>query len=157
MQNKVTYVKIIFITFVKDNYKTMKDRILQFMQHEQVTSTQFADKIGVQRSSVSHILSGRNNPSFDFIRKILISFPKIRAEWLILGEGEMYKVEESRELFDEDPPVYGEESGESATEKEKKIQQDVSVDAGAREEKQAGIERVVIFYRNNTFTEYHPH
>ena len=156
MQNKVTYVKIIFITFVKDNYKTMKDRILQFIQHEQVTSTQFADKIGVQRSSVSHILSGRNNPSFDFIRKILISYTKIRAEWLILGEGEMYKMEESRELFDEEPPVYGEESGVSAAEKEKKIRPGIRVDAEEKQEKQAGIERVVIFYRNNTFTEYHP-
>ncbi len=134
----------------------MKERILQFMQSEQLSSTQFADRIGVQRSSVSHIVSGRNNPSFDFIRKILITFPNIRAEWLIIGEGGMYKEEENRELFDENPPVYGDTREEIPIEKEKRIE------AGMREDKKEmheteGIERVVIFYRNNTFTEYHPH
>ncbi len=135
----------------------MKERILQFIQSEQVTSTQFADTIGVQRSSVSHILSGRNNPSFDFIRKILEAYAKINAEWLILGKGEMYKGGESRELFDEKPPVYGEESSEIKPETGKKSIPEI---AGKDEEEMSkpySIERVVIFYRNNTFTEYHPH
>jgi len=135
----------------------MKERILQFMQNEQLSSTQFADNIGVQRSSVSHILSGRNNPSFDFIRKILLTYPQIRAEWLILGEGGMYKSDESRELFDENAPVYGDTKSEETGEAAKKETADRHVDNEKGKHETTDIERVVIFYRNNTFTEYHPH
>ncbi len=126
---------------------------MQFMQSEQISSTQFADKIGVQRSSVSHILSGRNNPSFDFIRKIMLTYPQIRAEWLIMGEGAMHKPEEGRELFDENEPVYGERKGPETGEKDIVDRRDDKEE----QHEQTGIERVVIFYKNNTFTEYHPH
>ena len=67
----------------------MKDRIIQFLKEKNLTSTKFADEIGVQRSSISHILSGRNKPSFDFIEKMLIAYPDIDAQWLITGKGNM--------------------------------------------------------------------
>src|SRR5690606_15634735 len=47
----------------------------------------FADKIGVQRSSISHILSGRNKPSLDFILKILAAYPDVELYWLLNGKG----------------------------------------------------------------------
>lgn len=61
------------------------DRIKTIIKVNQLTSSAFADEIGVQRSSVSHILSGRNNPSLEFIQKTLHRFPKVNAEWLISG------------------------------------------------------------------------
>ena len=61
----------------------MKDRIIQFLREMNMTSTKFADEIGVQRSSISHILSGRNKPSYDFIEKMLNAYPTINAQWLI--------------------------------------------------------------------------
>ena len=67
----------------------MKDRIIQFLKENNLTSTKFADVIGVQRSSISHLLSGRNKPSFDFIEKMLLSYPDINAQWLITGKGDM--------------------------------------------------------------------
>jgi len=69
----------------------MKDRLMQLMELEQLNPSKFADMIGVQRSSVSHVLSGRNNPSFDFIQKTLTAFTGLNAEWLILGKGKMYE------------------------------------------------------------------
>ena len=84
----------------------MEDRLLKFMDKEQLSSAKFADVIGVQRSSVSHILSGRNKPSFDFLQKTLKAFPMINADWLILGEGNMYEGEVnavSGTLFDQVP------------------------------------------------------
>ena len=51
----------------------------------------FADLIGVQRSSVSHVLSGRNNPSYDFLQKTLKAFPGLKADWIMLGTGPMYE------------------------------------------------------------------
>ena len=68
----------------------MEDRLLKLLDTEQLSSSKFADVIGVQRSSVSHILSGRNKPSFDFMQKTLKAFPLLNADWLIIGEGDMY-------------------------------------------------------------------
>jgi transcriptional regulator with XRE-family HTH domain len=64
---------------------------MKVITSEGVTPSLLADELGIQRSGISHILSGRNNPSFDFLQKILTRFPKLSAEWLILGQGAMYK------------------------------------------------------------------
>lgn len=69
----------------------MKERIQKILHEKQLTSARFADLIEVQRSSISHILSGRNKPSMDFLEKILITFPEINGDWLITGRGAMYK------------------------------------------------------------------
>ena len=69
----------------------MKERLVQLLDLEQLSPSKFADIIGVQRSSVSHVISGRNNPSFDFIQKTLNAFPGLNADWLILGKGTMYE------------------------------------------------------------------
>lgn len=58
---------------------------------EGLSPSQFADKLGVQRSGVSHLLSGRNKPSFEFINKMLVTFPKINPDWLITGNGKAYR------------------------------------------------------------------
>lgn len=79
----------------------MKNRISKFLEIENINSSKFADEIGVQRSSISHILSGRNNPSLDLIQKILLRFDYINAEWLITGKGEMFKSKREPTLFDE--------------------------------------------------------
>lgn len=78
----------------------MRERILKFIESENMSAAKFADEIGVQRSSVSHILSGRNNPSFDFIQKILAKYKQLSAEWLIMGTGNMYKSFVQPSLFD---------------------------------------------------------
>ncbi len=69
----------------------IKDRIQKFIDFEHLTPAQFADEIGVQRSTISHILSGRNNPGYDVLVKILQRYKKLNAEWLILGTGNMIK------------------------------------------------------------------
>ncbi|MDK2840893.1 MAG: hypothetical protein PWQ17_398 [Anaerophaga sp.] len=65
----------------------MKDRLQQILTNERLTPARFAELVGVQRSSVSHILSGRNKPSLDFLQKILTSFEHINPDWLITGNG----------------------------------------------------------------------
>ena len=67
----------------------MKDRITQFLSGEGISPAEFADKIGVQRSSVSHVLNGRNYPSASFIQKMLGSYKTLNPRWLLLGEGMM--------------------------------------------------------------------
>ena len=64
----------------------MIDRFKTLLQQLHLSPSEFADRIGVQRSSVSHILSGRNKPSIDFLEKILNAFPETDANWLISGK-----------------------------------------------------------------------
>jgi transcriptional regulator with XRE-family HTH domain len=69
----------------------MKDRIILLIKALNYTAAQFAEEIGVQKSGISHIISGRNNPSLDFINKILLRFPQVNMEWLMMGKGAMIK------------------------------------------------------------------
>lgn len=69
----------------------MNTRLKQFLAAENITQAQFADTIDVVRASVSHVLSGRNNPSYDFIRAIMLHYPSLNMEWLMFGKGKMYK------------------------------------------------------------------
>jgi transcriptional regulator with XRE-family HTH domain len=86
----VTYGDTIYVTFVIKQYP-MKERLIQLLDLEQLSPSKFADIIGVQRSSISHVISGRNKPSFDFLERTLKAFPGLNASWLILGEGTMYE------------------------------------------------------------------
>ena len=67
----------------------MKDRIQQIMQKEGLTNAEFAEKIGVSTSSLSHIFSGRNNPSLDVVMRIHKACPYVNLDWLLYGEGQM--------------------------------------------------------------------
>jgi transcriptional regulator with XRE-family HTH domain len=64
-------------------------RIHKLIAFYQLSSASFADQIGVQRSSISHILSGRNKPSLDFVLKTLKAFPTLSSDWLLHGHGEI--------------------------------------------------------------------
>ena len=67
----------------------MKERIAQIIQREELTAAQFAEKIGISASSLSHILSGRNNPSLEVVMKIHKACNDVSLDWLLYGEGEI--------------------------------------------------------------------
>lgn len=69
----------------------MTDRISLLIKAKNLSAAQFADEIGVQRSSISHLMSGRNKPSLDLIQKTLQRFPEVSTEWLLFGKGEMVR------------------------------------------------------------------
>ena len=80
-----------------------KDRIEKVMLTEGMNSAQFAAEIGIQGSTLSHILNGRNNPSLDVLKKVLNRFRTVSSDWLILGVGSMYRTEKQSQaptLFD---------------------------------------------------------
>ena len=133
----------------------MQDQIKEILVKERISSSQFADRIGVQRSSVSHVLSGRNKPGFDFIQKILVAFPEINGDWLITGSGEMYKGKSpSGDLFEAKKETQSPENEEKTERKPvtlniKKPEKDAEKVLKRRE-----IERVIVFYSDRTFREY---
>lgn len=125
----------------------MKERLNAILKHFKINASQFADEIGVQRASVSHVLSERNKPGFDFIQKILDAYPSIAAEWLITGHGEMLKSKNVEQLlFSEESPPDTKLSDKGMTEK----------NAMKTNIKNRNIEKIVVFYSDKSFGEYIP-
>lgn len=71
----------------------MNIRLQQFLAAENISQAQLADSLNVARAGISHILAGRNKPSYDFMTSLLIKYPKLNIEWLMFGKGKMYKDE----------------------------------------------------------------
>ncbi len=136
----------------------MRDRIIEFLKAENKSSAQLAEEIGVQPSGISHIISGRNKPSLDFVLKMLEKYPFLSTEWLLFGRGEMYNDPSMKDLFDTDT----EKDNLKKTETEKDI-----VEATGRKvyetlktssvmNEKTGLTRIVLFYEDNSFCEYFP-
>ncbi|MGB1309090.1 MAG: helix-turn-helix domain-containing protein [Oceanihabitans sp.] len=77
------------------NNQEFVKRLQKVISYHGESAASFAEKIGVQRSSISHILSGRNKPSLDFVMKVLSHFPEVELYWLLNGKGEFPKKEHS--------------------------------------------------------------
>ena len=75
----------------------MRERIKRFIKSTDLNSSQFAECLGVNRSNITHILSGRNKPSIDFLERLIRTFPNINTNWIISGIGEMYLSKEKKE------------------------------------------------------------
>lgn len=69
----------------------MTERIEKLLEETDMSPSLFADAIGVQRATISHILSGRNNPSLDFVQKVLARFPKLNPDWILSGKGSIWR------------------------------------------------------------------
>lgn len=145
----------------------MKDRILKILNNENLSATKFADIIGVQRSSISHIISGRNKPSFDFISKTLEKFPEINAEWLINGKGDMYKDDiKNKTEKKKEPELFTGSDTKKVDEniqKDEKTYESKDLEENEKPEKYIergrvknvnNIEKVIILLSNGTFKEY---
>ncbi|NQX97734.1 MAG: helix-turn-helix transcriptional regulator [Flavobacteriales bacterium] len=109
----------------------LTDRFKYLMKLNNLSASAFAEKIGVQPSSISHILSERNKPSLEFIQKILIQFPNVSADWLITGNT---KTNDSS--IQTAPIEKKETSTPTPSDLKKKIK------------------RIVLFYTDNTFEEF---
>jgi transcriptional regulator with XRE-family HTH domain len=152
----------------------MKDRIIRFLSSENKTSAQFAEEIGVQPSGVSHILSGRNNPSLDFVLKMLTRYSYLSPEWLLFGKEPMFRSVAHPTLFDnimessvEDDAAFrvdtsadmkgdGEDSGAKGLSEEViEISADSSGEI-SESGKNKKPQRIVFFYSDKSFEEYRP-
>lgn len=70
-------------------YIDMKDRIAHIIRAKNLTAAEFALRLGIQPSNISHLLSGRNNPSLDFVKKLKETFPEYNLDWIVFGKGPM--------------------------------------------------------------------
>ncbi len=127
------------------------------MQDEKVNASQLSEIIGIQRSTLSHILSGRNMPSLDVIIKLLKAFPEISAEWLLLGaENNIYSSKQKGskgqissslpDLFTEEISVTDGEPKEGSPQKE----------TADHKKNKPTVEQVILLFSDGTFTHYTP-
>ena|SRR5690606_18742016 len=117
----------------------LKDRIATIIKVNNHTASSFADLLGIQRSSVSHILNGRNNPSLDFIQKVLENFPRVDSGWLITGKNPESKNQNELPTVNKAPH----EMEPQKPKKKLKLPPDIKT-----------IEKIVIFYTDRTFETY---
>jgi len=141
----------------------MKEQLIKIMTHFTISSTRFADEIGVQRSSVSHILSGRNKPSYDFITKILEKYPSINPLWLLTGKGTMISGETEEKGPAAEGPVYRNKSSESKEElifetKNQEMEIKQPIDDISEQLKEVtnvnDLNSVILLYTDGTFLQY---
>jgi len=127
-------------------------RLKLLLENERLTSSQFAKIVGYMPSSISHILSGRNKPGFDFIQEILKKFDTINPEWLILGRGEIYKTTDK--VIDNSKKST---IKESINTNQVKYEPDSPYVSNVKVERDGKvIVKVLVFYSDKTFTEYNP-
>lgn len=149
----------------------MVSRIKHLMETKKINAAQFADEIGVQRSSLSHILSGRNKPSLDFMLKVRHRYHEIRLDWLLLGEGDMTTgdgkktarlVEQGGGKGETQPELaFTPENTGAVPEPDKALYQKVGDEEQAyyATKNKSGDntpERVILIFKNGTFTSFIP-
>jgi transcriptional regulator with XRE-family HTH domain len=140
----------------------MKERLLEFLRAENKSSAQFAEEIGVQPSGISHILSGRNNPSLDFVLKMLEKYPFISTDWLLFGKGSMYKDPRMQTLFDEESVIN--QNADSKLSEDGQVKSDNNQHVTIKKQsvddifkgEGSSISRIVWFYDDKSFEEYFP-
>ena len=156
------------------NIEDFIKRLEIILDYYSLNASSFADKIGVQRSSLSHLLSGRNKPSLDFILKILDVFPDVDLYWILNGRGTFPKSEIKKNEVGATPPpkidnlitetkfektadLFSEELPSKKNQGVEKMTSDfLSTQSVAMQKTSSEIDRIVIFYKNGTFQTYSP-
>lgn len=125
-----------------DDFSKRLQKVIDFYAE---TASSFSDKIGVQRSSISHILSGRNKPSLDFVMKILSAYPEVDLYWLLNGQGK-FPAEQQKSKAETKQDL---ETPIPSFENKKEIKSEKQPDT-----KDKTIDKIVILYKDGTFKEF---
>ena len=124
------------------NNTEFSERLRRIMEFYQLSASGFADRIQVPRSSISHLLSGRNKPSLDFVMKVIKEFEQVELYWLLNGKGSFPS---QVSPITENSIKPDEKKEKSANKNKDSILEDI---------RSTDIERIVIFFKNGTFKEY---
>ncbi|WP_147678752.1 helix-turn-helix domain-containing protein [Algibacter pacificus] len=130
------------------NSEAFVKRLKKVMEYYGESASSFAEKIDVQRSSISHILSGRNKPSLEFVLKTLTAFPEVELYWLMNGKGHFPKQNIIKEEIK--TPITPTKSNTETPLKTENIQTSLNLKTDANKT----IERIVVFYSDGSFKNY---
>lgn len=146
------------------DYPEMKDRISHIIRAKNLTAAEFAIQLGIQPSNVSHLLSGRNNPSLDFVKKLKETFPEYNLDWIVMGQGPITVSDSFKKPVTETMPVGKQEASIEQSEIVEDFQGtlfDAQNMVEAKEEKptaasKAVLEKIIMVYSDHTFEEMLP-
>ena len=147
------------------NIKGFNTRLQEILNHYGFSASAFAEKIGIARSSISHIVSGRNKPSLEFVLNILENFEDVEFDWLMYGKGDFPKKEKKVNSTIESNAELNQTSlfkNSSVNENKSDLFLNTSNNTEIKNNKEnresdnikEEIERVIIFYKNGSFKEY---
>ena len=138
----------------------MNTRLQQFLAAENISQASFADSLNVARAGISHILAGRNTPSYDFLAALMNRYPRLNIEWLMFGKGKMYKdlmetSEIATDLFDED--LFSSQISKEDKQVMENIEPSIeikSLESKVQETvKQRNVKKIIILFDDNTYQE----
>ena len=127
----------------------MKDRIAHIIRAKNLTAADFALQLGIQPSNISHLLSGRNNPSLDFVKKLKETFPEYSLEWIIFGRGPITV----SEPFPSITPIEPVPSDSMAPLNPKEVETQFEVPSSSHS---ATLKQIILVYSDNTFEQVTP-
>lgn len=139
----------------------LNEKIKQILIEKNISPSLFADEIGIQRSSISHILAGRNKPSLDIVQKIIRRFPEIGLNWIMDDESLPADQNEYLERQASYAPVHdrkaqyptASDSTRKYNHNTTRTRENVAVnETASRQDK--SVERILIFYNDGTFQEF---
>ena len=141
----------------------MKEKLEYLLREKQLTATSLARLLEIQPSGISHIMSGRNKPSFDLVVKILSAFPDINPDWLLLDSDEVYRrggTSSTRDLFgfddnalESEPTFDSQENIEFSESKNQEENLQMHNFSSAKNSGKA-VDRIVILYADGTFESF---
>ena len=144
----------------------MREKLQKLMASEQLTASRFAELLGIQTSGVTHLLGGRNKPSFDLVQKILRRFPHINPDWLLLDSEQMYRAD--AELTNDQPNQTSNEVAETPVNVEKiSATQNTTISEGSTSANNSierlatigavnrkNVKRVIVLFDDHTFESF---
>ena len=142
------------VIFVKTS--VMREKLLSLMRSEGLTSSRLAELLGIQPSGISHILSGRNKPSFDFVQKILRRFPTINPDWLLLDQGPMYRDTADSAAAANSPATQPDNTRQIVDGPHTPATPTEVVSAVTDVQKHGNVKRIIVLYDDHTFESYNP-
>ncbi len=147
-----TFVNILThqFLFTMINTTDFSKRLKKVIDYYGLSASAFSEKLGVQRSSISHILSGRNKPSLEFVMKILNAFPEVELYWLLNGKGSFPKVT-SEKIESTPPPISIPKIEKQVAQQSLPLTENVVSKISSNEKT---IDKIVIFYTDGTFDAY---
>lgn len=143
----------------------MREKLLKLMETEHLTASRLAELLGIRSSGISHILAGRNKPSFDMLQKILRRFPNINPDWLLLDGDQMYRSQQQTHdngIFEESHtlPEDTENSSSTVLPLENSAATEIGDSPSANDLKKIigdssrKVKRVIVLFADHTFESY---
>lgn len=135
----------------------LTNRILEILEKSGLTPSEFADKIEVQRSAISHITSGRNKPSLDFLLKIKDAYPEIDTDWLLFGREKEEILEDQLETeisTDLHPTLFDFESSDKISRENQSKNSEEKLEVASTLKESKKIIRALLFYDDGSFEDF---